>query len=221
MATDEAVKYIRYFVGYEEYVRDYAYAKSIDYIFFKELLEEISSSAKGFSAIQDYIVHVDKIVNNVESRLKDNKNIDAVSLITMHKAKGLEFEQVFISGAVDGIIPYIKEDETELDVLEEERKLFYVAMTRAKKVLYIFVPKYRFSKRVPPSRYIEEIYEWLKDYRDSFKCGDKIYHKYFGEGIIKEVYNDKEDNIIVVKFVDGIKKLNLDVLLKNEIINFK
>lgn len=221
MATDEAVKYIRYFVGYEEYVRDYAYAKSIDYIFFKELLEEISSSAKGFSAIQDYIVHVDKIVNNVESRLKDNKNIDAVSLITMHKAKGLEFEQVFISGAVDGIIPYIKEDETELDVLEEERKLFYVAMTRAKKVLYIFVPKYRFSKRVPPSRYIEEIYEWLKDYRDSFKCGDKIYHKYFGEGIIKEVYNNKEDNIIVVKFVDGIKKLNLDVLLKNEIINFK
>ncbi|NLM43817.1 MAG: ATP-dependent helicase, partial [Clostridiales bacterium] len=200
MTTSEAVKFIRHFVGYEEYVRDYAHAKSIDFKFFKELIEEISSSAKGFPIIQDYIIHVEKTVGTGGSKLKDNKNIDAVSLITMHKAKGLEFEQVFISGAVDGIIPYIKEDDLELDVLEDERRLFYVAMTRAKKALYIIVPKYRYSRKVIPTRYIDEIDGWLKDYRDNFRCGDKISHKYFGEGIIKEVYNNKGDYIIIVEF---------------------
>lgn len=219
MKTCEAVKYIRSFIGYEEYIREYAHAKSIDFRLFKDIIEEINTSAEKFDNILDYIQHVNNIVDAVGH--KGNKNSNAVSLMTMHKAKGLEFEQVFISGAVDGIIPYIKEDDISLIELEDERRLFYVAMTRAKAVLYIFVPKQRFSKKVSPSRFIGEIDGWLKDYRDSFRCGDKINHKHFGEGIIKDVYKKSDEYTIIAEFNNGVRKLNLDVLIKNKIISLK
>ncbi|WP_372994978.1 ATP-dependent helicase [Lutispora sp.] len=221
MQTSKAAKYIRSFIGYEEYVREYAHAKSIDFRLFKDLMEEISSSAEKFANISDYIQHVNNILESVGNRYKDKSNNNAVSLMTMHKAKGLEFEQVFISGAVDGIIPYLKEENITSADLEDERRLFYVAMTRAKAVLHIFVPKQRFSKKVSPSRFIGEIDGWLKDYRDSFRCGDMINHKYFGEGIIKEIYNKSDEYTIIVEFKNGLKKLNLDVLIKNKIISLK
>jgi len=219
MKTCEAVKYIRSFIGYEEYIREYAHAKSIDFRLFKDIIEEINTSAEKFDNILDYIQHVNNIVDAVGH--KGNRNSNAVSLMTMHKAKGLEFEQVFISGAVDGIIPYLKEDDITVAELEDERRLFYVAMTRAKAVLYIFVPKQRFSKKVSPSRFIGEIDGWLKDYRDSFRCGDKINHKHFGEGIIKDVYKKSDEYTIIAEFNNGVKKLNLDVLIKNKIISLK
>lgn len=219
MTTSKAVKFIRGFIGYEEYIRDYAFAKSIDIKLFNERMEEINSSSEAFANISDYIEHVRIVLESVEHKYKENRNANAVSLMTMHKAKGLEFEQVFISGAVDSVIPYMKEDSISLSELEDERRLFYVAMTRAKKVLYIIVPKRRFSKKVSPSRFIGEMDSWLKDYRDSFKCGDRINHKHFGDGIIKEIDNKSDEYILTVEFKNGIKKLNLDVLLKNKIIN--
>jgi len=221
MKTCEAVKYIRRFIGYEEYVREFAHAKSIDFRLFKDIIEEISTSAEKFDGIMDFIQHVNHIVDAVGHKQKGNRSSNAVTLMTMHKAKGLEFEQVFISGAVDGIIPYIKEDDISLIELEDERRLFYVAMTRAKAVLYIFVPKQRFSKKVSPSRFIGEIDGWLKDYRDSFRCGDKINHKHFGEGIIKDVYKKSDEYTIIAEFNNGVRKLNLDVLIKNKIISLK
>jgi len=221
MKTSEAVKYIRSFIGYEEYVREYAHAKSIDFRLFKDLMDEISNSAEKFINITDYIEHINAILESIGHRHIDKRNNNAVSLMTMHKAKGLEFEQVFISGAVDGIIPFLKEDNITLTELEDERRLFYVAMTRAKTVLHIFVPKQRFSKKVSPSRFIGEIDGWLKDYRDSFRCGDRINHKHFGEGIIKEIYNKSDEYTIIVEFNDGVRKLNLDALIKNKIISLK
>ncbi|WP_073026506.1 ATP-dependent helicase [Lutispora thermophila] len=218
MTTSKAIKYIRGYIGYEEYIRDYAFAKSIDVKLFDELLDEINSSSESFAKINDYIEHVRIILESVDYKYNENRNTNAVSLMTMHKAKGLEFEQVFISGAVDGVVPYIKGDDISLSELEDERRLFYVAMTRAKRVLYIFVPKNRFSKKVYPSRFIREIDSWLKDYRNSFKCGDKINHKHFGDGIIKGIEKRAEDYILTVEFKNDTKRLNLDVLLKNKII---
>lgn len=221
MPPSKAIKFIRTFVGYEEYIRDYAYAKSIDVKLFKEILEEINNSADSFKNIKDYIEHITKIVEATRSKNKQDKNINRVALMTMHKAKGLEFNQVFISGAVDGVIPYSKESDLTPTELEEERRLFYVAMTRAKNDLYIFVPKQRFSQKTPPSRFLDEINAWLKDYRNTFKCGDRIHHKAFGEGVIREIDKADDDYKIIVDFQGNIRKLNLNILLKNKIISFE
>ena len=78
----------------------------------------------------------------------------------MHGAKGLEFEAVCIAGAVDGIIPHYKSQG--ISGLEEERRLFYVAMTRAKKYLALSTVKKRYEEEVKPSCFIEDLKEDLK-----------------------------------------------------------
>jgi DNA helicase-2/ATP-dependent DNA helicase PcrA len=71
----------------------------------------------------------------------------------MHSAKGLEYQHVFIAGAVEDLIPH-ERSKTDAEV-EEERRLLYVGVTRAKNALYISVPKMRYDKKVKPSRFLE------------------------------------------------------------------
>ncbi|MEW6067569.1 MAG: UvrD-helicase domain-containing protein [Nitrospirota bacterium] len=92
---------------------------------------------------------------------------DAVTLMTLHMAKGLEFRVVFIAGVEDGLIPYtMKKDSTDI---EEERRLFYVGMTRAKDELFLIHARKRFiyGQRFiqPPSPFIKEIPEEFTEYR--------------------------------------------------------
>ena len=89
--------------------------------------------------------------------LYENRGGDLVTFSTMHSAKGLEYDIVYIIDACEGITPHNK---SVLDAdIEEERRMFYVAMTRAKKVLNICFPKERFNKKQTPSRFIEELKE--------------------------------------------------------------
>jgi len=92
----------------------------------------------------------------------DNDNtVDKVKLMTVHKSKDFEFEAVFIAGLEDGLFPYYKDKEDEDERIEEERRLMYVAITRAKKELYLIYCQKRFinneTKFLPKSRFIEEI----------------------------------------------------------------
>ena len=83
------------------------------------------------------------------------KREDAVTLATMHHAKGLEYDLVFLPDANERITPHHKA-QLESDI-EEERRLFYVAMTRAKEKLYIFTLKERYGKKMEMSRFVKEI----------------------------------------------------------------
>ena len=83
------------------------------------------------------------------------KNPNAVNFMTMHSAKGLEFDTVFVIGANEKITPYKKAETVE--EIEEERRLFYVAMTRAKKRLVISYTKERNGKRMEASRFVREV----------------------------------------------------------------
>jgi DNA helicase-2/ATP-dependent DNA helicase PcrA len=97
-----------------------------------------------------------------------DSNTEKVSLMTLHASKGLEFPVVFVSGCEEGYIPF-KRQEGESENTEEERRLLYVAMTRAQQVLFLSYAKKRkvFGKRVPrePSRFIRDIEQNLKNYR--------------------------------------------------------
>ncbi len=153
---------------------------------------------------------------------------DSVTLMTMHSAKGLEFKVVFLVGMEDGIFPH-QNAFFESQGLEEERRLCYVGITRAKEKLYISNAKRRmlYGKDVinPPSRFIKEIDDSLleienknmfeeekidkkKYYRDDdveFHDGDIITHDVYGKGVIVSINGD----IITVAFNKsyGIKKL--------------
>ena len=105
------------------------------------------------ATLSDYI-NVTALVNE-DDEDDDNK----VSLMTMHASKGLEFDIVYIAGMEDDIIPSKRSLEEDLDNIYEERRLFYVAMTRAKEVLKICYVKTKNGKETSPSRFVEELLE--------------------------------------------------------------
>jgi DNA helicase-2/ATP-dependent DNA helicase PcrA len=108
------------------------------------------------------------------------KNREAVKLMTVHAAKGLEFEYVFITGLEEDLFPHKKMDKGKFDErqAEEERRLFYVALTRAKKKLYLSYASVRTifgSKQVNmPSEFLMDIDEELSEKEETFSGGGKI-----------------------------------------------
>ena len=125
---------------------------------------------------------------------------DAVRLMTLHNGKGLEFSLVFLVGMEEDLFPHINAKE-DPDALEEERRLCYVGMTRAKKHLYLSAARSRFLWGTPrtmtPSRFLYEIpNEYLQAQPEPaeeeeprvFSLGDEVYHRDFGIGIVQKRY---------------------------------
>lgn len=212
-----AVRYIRNVIGYDEYLKEYAASKGIGTKGLIETIEEIESSATSFRSIVLYMQHVDEVAEKLGEKDYANFGRNNVKLLTMHKAKGLEFDTVFICGSIEGLAPYIKDDSAVDTDFEEERRLFYVAMTRAKRELYITIPKHRYGKAVKPSRFVEELQKGI-DYSSQVKVGQKVYHKIYYSGVVKEIIDSKEGARIKVDFDGSLKELNLMTCLKNEII---
>ena len=90
-----------------------------------------------------------------QKRRMDRKEKKGVQVMTLHGAKGLEFETVFITGANEGVIPYRKMQTKE--EIEEERRLFYVGMTRAKRELIISCPAEKNGRELSPSRFVSDL----------------------------------------------------------------
>ena len=135
--------------------------------------------------------------------------IDSVRLMTIHNGKGLEFTAVFLVGMEEDLFPHANARENQ-EALEEERRLCYVGMTRAKEYLYLTASRYRFLWGMPrmmrPSRFLKEVPEhFLQAYHlnsspkreeeasyeeneEAFKPGDVVFHKDFGSGIVQKTY---------------------------------
>ena len=149
-----AIHYIRHVIGYEQYLRDYALDHKLKVEELLDVLEEIQESAKGYDTLEEWKKHIEEYTENLEKQQRDREKQDGVILCTMHSSKGLEFPIVFIPEANEGITPYQKAVLKE--EIEEERRLFYVAMTRAKELLYVFSIKERFHKAMDVSRFVDE-----------------------------------------------------------------
>jgi DNA helicase-2/ATP-dependent DNA helicase PcrA len=171
-----------------------------------------------------------------------NERIDSVTLITLHQAKGLEFPVVFIVGMEDGILPHFRSFD-DPEQMEEERRLCYVGITRAKQTVYLiraFRRSLMGSSTVgKPSRFLEDIpqqliyspgwwqdedsqisqavYSWNKAPPSNpvtleLKAGDHVYHNQFGEGVVVNCKEIKDDSEVVIAFVGiGVKKLLLSL----------
>ncbi|MDE7423565.1 MAG: ATP-dependent helicase [Lachnospiraceae bacterium] len=157
MSPYAAISYIRKAIDYDSYLTEYAEYKHIKADDLYEILDELMELAKPFSNYKEWFSHIEDYAKELEeqSSKKREKDPDAVNFVTMHGSKGLEYDIVFILDANEGVVPHQKAVLEE--DLEEERRMFYVAMTRAKKELFIFFAKERLSKEVTMSRFVAEI----------------------------------------------------------------
>ena len=156
MGPFAAVSYIRHVIGYDDYLREYAQFRRMNEEDLLETANELQESARPFKTYDEWFDYIEKYKEEMEQMRRQQREVkDGVQLATMHSSKGLEYERVFILDAAEGITPYKK---AVLDAdLEEERRMFYVAMTRAKKELTICYAKKQFSHELKPSRFLREL----------------------------------------------------------------
>ena len=150
-----AIQYIRKRMGYDEFLKEYAAYRKISSEDLFAVLEEIWQNSKGYGTIKEWFEHIESYGKMLKEQNKKNGEKEGVNLMTMHAAKGLEFDTVFVIEANEGSCPYKK--ATADEEIEEERRLFYVAMTRAKRKLVISYAKEKNGKDLLPSRFVSEL----------------------------------------------------------------
>lgn len=210
ISLGSAIQYIISTIGYIDYLKEYAekYGQSIDDL--EDVLEEFKGAAEGFKTINEFLVHV----KNVGEQIENSKAVeDGIILSTIHGVKGMEFKNVFLINCNEETIPHRSSME---DNIEEERRLFYVGVTRAINNVYVFAPKTLRGKFKEVSRFVNEgefgQEAIIKDY--GLKIGETVYHRTYGEGIISEINDDK----ITIKFLDEQRSFSLRVLMENNLI---
>lgn len=150
-----AVNFIRKGMGYEEYLREYAQFRRLKPEELLEILDRIHESTRGMKNLkqwEDYIEDYTEKLNEQAKRQRDRK--DGVTVSTLHAVKGLEYDIVYILNVNEGSIPYRKAVLAE--AVEEERRLFYVGMTRARRKLVLAYVNRQYEKEREPSRFLEE-----------------------------------------------------------------
>lgn len=166
-----------------------------------------------------------------------DRDSDSINLLTIHNAKGLEFQVVFVAGVEEGLLPHSR-SILEASGVEEERRLLYVAITRAKEYLYLTYANYRringLNDAASPSRFLQEIGEETTGTSEvmaypqapqrkslamptkpnrllsKFRPGDKIHHEVFGNGMIISSNGEGDSKILTISFDTGLlKKINV------------
>jgi DNA helicase-2/ATP-dependent DNA helicase PcrA len=141
---------------------DYAKANFANYELRKEDLNQLAAFARQFQNANEFLSQLALISNvDAEPAVPQNNDQEAVNLSSVHQAKGLEFHTVFVIWLTDGMFPSSRSLDTR-DAIEEERRLFYVAITRAKDELYLTYPHMRLNAGYGdmfqrPSRFLKEI----------------------------------------------------------------
>lgn len=155
MAPAAAINYIRKAVGYDDYIRVYAEYRRMKPEELLEVLDQLQESAAAYQTASAWFAHMEAYAKELKAQEKDKANrTDGVNLMTMHSAKGLEFPVVYILDANEAVTPHHK---AVLDAdVEEERRMFYVAMTRARERLHVSAVSLRYGKKQEVSRFVRE-----------------------------------------------------------------
>ena len=156
MAPYAAIQYIRKRIGYDDYLKDYAYTHKVERADLNEVLAEIEEASRPLPTLEEWFRHVEEYSEALKKKEQRKEQAgEGVRLMTLHAAKGLEFDTVLLLEANEGRMPY-KKAKTDREE-EEERRLFYVGMTRAKEVLKICYVKEKNGKESSPSRFVDEL----------------------------------------------------------------
>lgn len=157
MDASQAIAYIREQIGYDAFLSSFAQDTGNDESVVKEAVEELTVAATQFSGRDELLRHITQ-VNEVVARRREQPR---VHLMTFHRAKGLEFDRVFLIGLHSMVLPHRRSlqvpEHKKAEAWEEERRLLYVGITRARRELYLSVSRTRQGKRVAPSPFLREI----------------------------------------------------------------
>ncbi|MEF9951669.1 MAG: ATP-dependent helicase [Clostridium sp.] len=193
----------------------------------KDMFMVIKNIARDLDTLEDLLSRLSYLKEILESKNKSRSNHNIV-LSTIHSSKGLEYDNVILIDLVEGVIPSYESIESEKSgnnsLIEEERRLYYVGITRARYKLYLMKLEEKGEKPVYQSRFLGETRNILlppcegnlkEGLSYDISVGDSIYHKAFGEG---QVLLIKED-LVEIRFNKlGIKKLLLSVCLDSGVL---
>jgi len=150
LETSDAIRYIRKNINYNSHIIDVCEYRKLRPVGLFEIADELQEAAKQFKKPEEFIAHAHAAAQLAKQQEQTGP---CCTLTTLHSAKGLEFERVFIAGVVEDLIPSGR-SKTAAEI-EEERRMFYVGVTRAKSELYISTLKSRYDKPALPSRFLE------------------------------------------------------------------
>ena len=161
-----AIHFIRKGIGYDEFLKTYADERNVNADDWFDVLDEMQEMTRDKKSIPEFLSFVENYGDTLEEIRQEHKKQQVkeepgVSLMTMHASKGLEFPVVFVPTLNEDIVPYRK--AVQEGNLEEERRMLYVAMTRAKTYLHLSFVKERFHKEAEPSPFLYEISPALKN----------------------------------------------------------
>ncbi|SHH88465.1 DNA helicase-2 / ATP-dependent DNA helicase PcrA [Caloranaerobacter azorensis DSM 13643] len=214
----DAISFIENELEYRGFLIDNSrkYGNSFEYS--NTIISILKIIAKETNSINEFLARLDSLSKMLENA-RFNKN-NAVTLSTIHSAKGLEFESVYIIDLIDGEFPSSSSIEALesniIEPLEEERRIFYVGITRTKRNLNLITINFKNGERVLPSRFVQEIEAIEKPLRYDYKVGSTVEHKKFGKGVIKFI----DDKNIVIDFEKvGIKQLSTRICVEKNLLN--
>ncbi len=211
--TEEIVHRVHYY-DYLAHKKDNSESKIENVKEFMNVISEFMKESED-NSLEAFLNYLSLITD-----LDTAKGGDRVTLMTLHAAKGLEFPVVFLVGMEEGFLPHYRAFESNKD-LEEERRLCYVGITRAKEKIY-FTYAYRRNRYgvyapTQPSRFLSEIpIEKVEEERQAVSVnsdihvGDKVMHRVWGIGKVEEIFTDEDPPYAVIDFIKiGKKKLDL------------
>ena len=150
----DGLKYIRKVIGYDEYLEEFAAYRRTSAQVLWEIADEVMETAKDCTDAKMFRDRLEEMSRQMKEQTRNKgQQRTGVALMTMHGAKGLEFQAVFLPTLVEGVVPH----EKGLEQIEEERRLFYVAMTRAGEKLCLSAVRKRYEKEKDPSRFLAEM----------------------------------------------------------------
>ena len=207
-SPEKAVITILNDLEYSEYIKIYCdrYKQEIEEVL--NIINEFKEASLEFKTIIEFLNHV----NEVERTLKDTThNKDCVKLSTIHGVKGMEFKNVFIINAVDEYIPHKNSND-----LEEERRIFYVGITRAIENLYIYSPKKINKSFMKITKFMDDLLLLNeKNIENPFKKGQRVLSKAYGEGFIEDVTED----LVKVFFGDNTLRIfNIKIVVESNLL---
>lgn len=160
----DAIEFIENNLKYDRYLKENSIKFGYTYDSLKTILFDLKLIAENTDNVNDFLGRL-KYLDYLISQSSEEKN--GVNLTTIHSAKGLEFKNVYIVDLIDGDFPTSNSieafDNGKFETLEEERRLFYVGMTRSKEVLDLITVKFRNDKIVEPSRFLVELEELFSE----------------------------------------------------------
>ncbi|MDY4922160.1 ATP-dependent helicase [Frisingicoccus sp.] len=155
MGPYPAIQYIRHSIGYDAYLKEYAAYRGIKAEDLLEVLDDLMDKSHAHSTWEEWFQAIGQYSETLKLRARQKfEESEGIRLLTMHGAKGLEYDVVYIPDANDGMTPHKK--ALTASELEEERRMFYVAMTRAKNDLRVYFTRERYGKQAEMSPFVGE-----------------------------------------------------------------